>query len=70
MAKFLTYPDGVVNLDHVVKIAVDSGGSFTFTLTNGTTIEYGLSPTGTKAEGLKAAAQITGALDIQLYDFG
>jgi hypothetical protein len=66
---FLTYPDGVINLDQVTRVIVDSGGAFTFYLTDGGTVNYGLSPSGTKVDGLKAIQQITGASDIQVYDF-
>lgn len=67
---FLTYPHGVINLDQVTRVVVDDNGSFTFHLTDGEDVQYGLNPgTNLKAEGLKAIQQITGASDIQAYDF-
>jgi hypothetical protein len=67
---FLTYPHGVINLDHVTRVVVDNDGAFTFHMSDGEDVQYGLNPgTGLKAEGVKAIQQITGASDIQVYDF-
>ena len=67
MSTFIKYENGVVNLDQVTDVVVDSSGQFTFNLTNGEAVVFGTTA-DTKASGLLALVRMTRAVDTEVYD--
>lgn len=67
---FLRYEDGMINLDQVEDVTVDTdanGGAVTFHLVSGRTVGVGTFA-GTKADALLALTRITRAVDSEVYD--